>query len=89
MYPNLCFTANIRKNVHPCKPFFYYLKVVCKGYTLHGLVNIMHVIKFKTLKKFKIVIVNNTFAIMTFLVLCLFVWKSIGAVWLSLLFSGN
>ena len=28
---NLCFRANIRKNVYPCKPQFYYIKVGCKG----------------------------------------------------------
>ena len=28
---NLCFGANIRKNVYPCKPQFYYIKVGCKG----------------------------------------------------------
>ena len=24
------------KNVYPCKPLFYYIKVGCKGSTLHG-----------------------------------------------------
>ena len=28
---NLCFRAKIRKNVYPCKPHFYYIKVGCKG----------------------------------------------------------
>ena len=28
---NLCFGAKIRKNVYPCKPQFYYIKVECKG----------------------------------------------------------
>ena len=28
---NLCFGAKIRKNVYPCKPQFYYIKVRCKG----------------------------------------------------------
>ena len=28
---NLCFGAKIRKNVNPCKPQFYYMKVGCKG----------------------------------------------------------
>ena len=28
---NLCFRAKIRKNVYPCKPQFYYIKVGCKG----------------------------------------------------------
>ena len=28
---NLCFEAKIRKNVYPCKPQFYYVKVGCKG----------------------------------------------------------
>ena len=28
---NLCFSAKIRKNVYPCKPQFYYIKVGCKG----------------------------------------------------------
>ena len=28
---NLCFRAEIRKNVYPCKPQFYYIKVGCKG----------------------------------------------------------
>ena len=28
---NLCFGSNIRKNVYPCKPQFYYIKVGCKG----------------------------------------------------------
>ena len=28
---NLCFGAKIRKNVYPCKPHFYYIKVGCKG----------------------------------------------------------
>ena len=27
---NLCFRAKIRKNVYPCKPQFYYIKVGCK-----------------------------------------------------------
>ena len=29
--PPLCFEAKIRKNVYPCKPQFYYIKVGCKG----------------------------------------------------------
>ena len=29
--PPLCFRAKIRKNVYPCKPQFYYIKVGCKG----------------------------------------------------------
>ena len=28
---NLCFRANIRKNVYPYTPQFYYIKVGCKG----------------------------------------------------------
>ena len=28
---NQCFGAKIRKNVYPCKPQFYYIKVWCKG----------------------------------------------------------
>ena len=28
---NLCFRAKIRKNVYPCKPQFYDIKVGCKG----------------------------------------------------------
>ena len=28
---NLCFRAKIRKNVYPCKPQFYCIKVGCKG----------------------------------------------------------
>ena len=28
---NLCFRAKIRKNVYPCKPHFYCIKVGCKG----------------------------------------------------------
>ena len=28
---NLCFRAKIRKNVYPCKPQFYYIRVGCKG----------------------------------------------------------
>ena len=28
---NLCFRAKIRKNVYPCKPHFYYIKVGCTG----------------------------------------------------------
>ena len=28
---DLCFGAKIRKNVYPCKPQFYYIKVGCKG----------------------------------------------------------
>ena len=28
---NLCFGAKIRKKVYPCKPWFYYIKVGCKG----------------------------------------------------------
>ena len=28
---NQCFRAKIRKNVYPCKPQFYYIKVGCKG----------------------------------------------------------
>ena len=28
---NLCFRAKIRKNVYPCKPQFYFIKVGCKG----------------------------------------------------------
>ena len=28
---NLCFRANIRKNVYPCKPQFCYINVGCKG----------------------------------------------------------
>ena len=40
---NLCFRAKItRKNVYPCKPQFQYIKVGCKGYSLHGLVIMMY-----------------------------------------------
>ena len=35
----LCFRATVRKNVYPCKSQFYHIKVGCKGYTLHGHVN--------------------------------------------------
>ena len=28
---NLCFKVKIRKNVYPCKPQVYYIKVGCKG----------------------------------------------------------
>ena len=28
---NQCFGAKIRKNLYPCKPQFYYIKVGCKG----------------------------------------------------------
>ena len=28
---NLCFRATVRKNVYPCTPQFYYIKVGCKG----------------------------------------------------------
>ena len=38
---NLCFRAKIRKNDYPCKPQFYYIKVGCKGCTLHGHVFMM------------------------------------------------
>ena len=38
---NLCFGAKIRKKVYPCKPKFYYIKVGCKGFSLHGLVFVM------------------------------------------------
>ena len=31
MPTNLCFREKIRKNVYPCKPQFYYIKVGCKG----------------------------------------------------------
>ena len=32
---NLCFRAKIRKNVYPCTPQFYFIKVGCKGCTFH------------------------------------------------------
>ena len=32
---NLCFGAKIRKNVYPCKPQFYYIKVSVRGCSLH------------------------------------------------------
>ena len=38
---NLCFEAKIRKNVYPCKPQFYYIKLGLRGYSLHGLVLVM------------------------------------------------
>ena len=28
---NLCFRAKIRKNVYPCKPRFYFIKVCVRG----------------------------------------------------------
>ena len=28
---NLCFRAKIRKNLYPCIPQFYYIKMGCKG----------------------------------------------------------
>ena len=31
----------MRKKVYPCKPQFYYLKVGCRGRSLHGLVFVM------------------------------------------------
>ena len=34
---NLCFRAKIRRLCYiPCKPQFYYIKVGCKGFNLHG-----------------------------------------------------
>ena len=42
-YPgSICFRAKIRKNVYPCTPQFYYVKVGCEGvlYVLHGCVMI-------------------------------------------------
>ena len=39
---NLCFEAKIRKKCIPLlKPKFYYIKVGCKGSSLHGLVFVM------------------------------------------------
>ena len=38
---NLCFRAKIRKNVYPCTPQLYYIKVGLRGYTLHGNVILM------------------------------------------------
>ena len=38
---SICFRSKIRKNVYPCIPQFCYLKVGCKGYTLHGHVCMM------------------------------------------------
>ena len=38
---NLCLRAKIRKNVYPCTPRFYYIKVGCKGYKSHGHVILM------------------------------------------------
>ena len=38
---NLCFRAKIRKNEHPCKPQFYYIKVGGRGCLLHGHVIMM------------------------------------------------
>ena len=38
---NLCFRAKIRKNIYPCTPQFYYIKVGCKGYKSHGHVILM------------------------------------------------
>ena len=38
---NLCFRAKIRNNVNPCKPQFYYIKLECKGSTLHELARMM------------------------------------------------
>ena len=35
---NLCFRAKIRKNVYPCIPQFYFMKVGCEGYKLQGCV---------------------------------------------------
>ena len=32
------FWSKNRKKVYPCKPQFYYIKVGCSGYSLHGLV---------------------------------------------------
>ena len=36
----------MRNNVHPCKPQFYYIKVGCKGCTLHGHVYMMKCVFF-------------------------------------------
>ena len=30
-YPQSMFLSKNKKNVYPCKPQFYYIKVVCKG----------------------------------------------------------
>ena len=58
---NLCFMAKMRwfwhiptiyilsknkkKNVYPCKPHFYYIKVGSRGYTLHGHVSMIRSVK--------------------------------------------
>ena len=39
----ICFEAKIGKNVYPCKPQFYYIKVGYKGCTLHGQISMMFV----------------------------------------------
>ena len=41
---NLCFGAKIRKQYH-CKPQLYYIKVGCKGCSLHGLVFVITAMK--------------------------------------------
>ena len=38
---NLCFRAKIENNEYPCKPQFYYIKVGCKGVSIHGRVILM------------------------------------------------
>ena len=38
---DLCFRAKIRKNVYPCKPQFYYIKVGVRGSSLYGHVFLM------------------------------------------------
>ena len=41
---NLCFGSKIKKEVYPCTPQYYYIKVGLKGYTLHGLVFLMVIV---------------------------------------------
>ena len=43
---NLCFRAKIRNNVYPCTPQFHYIKVGCKGCSLHGHVCMMTLLLF-------------------------------------------
>ena len=33
---DLCFRAKVRKNVYPCVPQFYYIKVGCTGVFIKG-----------------------------------------------------
>ena len=61
-YHNLCLEAEIRKNVYPRKPQFYFIKVGCNGvYVTRTCLHDVHRASFRLVKMFITLVLHGIF----------------------------